>query len=197
MSIPKTPRGIQSRIKKYEEYLNWERRTYGCYDDSSGVRYDIGPLYMLMGDIDGAVRSFNLFKRRFPDDMGDPFQYLTWALALYKKGQVKKAEIKLIQTMLLNLYLVPHIIGEEIEEYNFQNSSSWHEKEMLDYLPAEYANLWDEESIEWAKSVYYGKKATKIREKYIELETILSDEPVGAKRSALVDELYSLKSSLK
>lgn len=197
MKLPKTPRGIQSRIKKYEDALKYEKRTFGGYHDGGGVRYAIGPLYMLMGDVDGAVKSFNLFKRRFPDDVGEPFQYLTWALALYKKGQEKKAETKLIQTILLNLYLVPHIFGEDIDEYTFQHSSNWDEKEMLNYLPEEYAYMWDEESKEWVKSVYYGKKATEIREKYIELETLLSDEPVGPRRSELVKEISALSNSLE
>jgi tetratricopeptide (TPR) repeat protein len=197
MNFPKTPRGIKSRIKKYEDFLKYEKRKFGFYHDGGGVRYAIGPLYMLMGDVEGAVKSFNLFKRRFPDDIGEPFQYLIWTLALYKKGQKKKAETKLMQTMLLNLYLFPHVFGEEIKRFDFHHSLSWNEKEMLEYLPEEYENLWDEDSKEWAKSVYYGHKASKIRAKYIELETLLSDEPVDPRRSELVKEISALSDSLE
>ncbi len=197
MKLPKTKRGIQSRIKNYEDFLKYEKRTFGYYNDGGGVRYIIGPLYMLMGDIDGAVKSFNLFQRRFPDDAGQPFQYLTWILALYKKGKVKKAETKLMQTMLINLYLVPYIFGDDINKYNFRHFLNSETKEILAYLPDEYANLWDKEAKEWAKSVYYGNDATVLREKYIKLNTLLSNEPVGPRRSELVKEIYNLKNSLR
>lgn len=44
MKLPKTPRGIQSRVKKYEEFLKYEKRTFGVCHDGSGVIYAVRPL---------------------------------------------------------------------------------------------------------------------------------------------------------
>lgn len=193
MKLPKTTKGIQSRIKNYEDYLKYEKRTYGGFIDGGGVRYMIGPLYVLMGDFTGALKAFRLFKRRFPDDSGEPFHNLQWALALYKSEKYKEAEAKLINTMFSNLYLVPYIFGEDIPPYEFQHFSNFEEKDTIEYLPEEFLNLWDDESKEWAKSVYYKPETIQLREKYIDLKTLLTKEPVGKKRSELVNELSNLK----
>jgi hypothetical protein len=56
MKLQKTPKGIQLRIKEYEDFLKYEKRTFGEYHDGDGVRYIICPLYMLMGDFEGALK---------------------------------------------------------------------------------------------------------------------------------------------
>jgi len=56
----------------------------GYGGDGYGKRYLLGPLYMLMGDIDGALVSFDWYEAAYPDDGGEPYQYLTWALALFR-----------------------------------------------------------------------------------------------------------------
>lgn len=76
MNIPKTKNGIKKRIEKYEKLLKSEKKKFGFIDDSSGLRYDIGPLYLLMDDIEDCLKSFRWFQKNFPDDCGDPFQYL-------------------------------------------------------------------------------------------------------------------------
>jgi hypothetical protein len=59
--IPEDPKRIRARIRRYERKLEEERREFGCYHDGAGKRYFIGPLYLLMGDLARAVRSFQWF----------------------------------------------------------------------------------------------------------------------------------------
>ncbi len=70
--IPADPNGIWARIRRYERKLQQEKREWGAYHDGAGKRYFIGPLYLLMGDLAGAVQSFHWFAQEFPDDSGDP-----------------------------------------------------------------------------------------------------------------------------
>jgi tetratricopeptide (TPR) repeat protein len=95
MRIPKDPQKIKAQIQRYEQALKQEKKTFDAIDDSAGKRYLLGPLYLLMGDIPGAVKSFAWFAKSFPDDMGEPFQYLCWSLALYRSGKLKEATQKL------------------------------------------------------------------------------------------------------
>ena len=66
-----------------------------------------------MGDTKGALQSYTWFDQIFPDDSDDPLHLLCWTLVLYRMGAWNQAEAKLRQTMLSNLYLVPHVLGIE------------------------------------------------------------------------------------
>ena len=83
--------------------------------DGAGKRYFLGPLYMAMEDLEGALASYEWFDETFPDDTGDCGQYLCWTLALYRARRKQDAEAKLRQTMLMNRYVLPHLFGEEFE----------------------------------------------------------------------------------
>ena len=66
--IPKTPQRIRERIRRYERKLQKEKEESGMIHDGAGKRYFLGPLYLLMDDLDGAVDSFRWFEKEFPDD---------------------------------------------------------------------------------------------------------------------------------
>jgi hypothetical protein len=81
--FPTDPKRIRERIRRYERAL--KRELEGGYGgDGYGKRYLLGPLYMLMGDVEGALASFDWYEDAYPGDGGDPYQYLTWALALFR-----------------------------------------------------------------------------------------------------------------
>lgn len=103
--IPADPKKIWARIRRYERKLQQEKREWGTYHDGAGKRYLIGPLYLLAGDLAGAVRSFQWFDQEFPDDSGDPGQYLCWTLAMYRTEHPHEAVAKLRETMLQNRVL--------------------------------------------------------------------------------------------
>jgi hypothetical protein len=138
--FPKEPKKIRQRIRRYERGLRKEYEKFGFIHDGFGKRYLLGPLYMILGDTPGAIKSFEWFEKTFPDDIGEPFQYLCWTLALYRSGDLEAAARKLRQTMLSNLYLIPHLLGSEQEELSgmlpIQNRRimlSTHRMKFLDY----------------------------------------------------------------
>ena len=109
--FPKDPKKIRERIRRYERALRKEHQKFGFIDDGYGKRYLLGPLYLLLGDVQGAIKSFEWFDQTCVDDAGEPFQYLCWTLALYRAGKIEAGTQKLLQTMLSNLYLIPHLVG--------------------------------------------------------------------------------------
>ena len=60
------PRHIKTRIRSYERSLRQEKKRFGFIHDGSGKRYLLGPLYLLMGDTEGALKSFSWFEKMFP-----------------------------------------------------------------------------------------------------------------------------------
>ena len=100
--FPTDPQKIKTQITRYERELRKEYETHRFIDDSSGKRYLLGPLYLLLGDVAGAIKSFAWFEQMFPDDMGEPAHTLCWTLGLYRAGDKTGATQKLLHTMLSN-----------------------------------------------------------------------------------------------
>jgi hypothetical protein len=193
--FPTDPRKIKERIKRYEDDLHKEKKKYRFISDGSGKRYMIGPMYLLLGDISGAGKSFEWFEKEFSEDSGEPFHLLCWALALYKSNNTGKAEKKLRRAMLSNLYLLPYLVGIERPALDIWQSTNWEGKEYVEQGPIELLELWDEQALGWAKELYQNESFRKVRERTIEIFRLLKTEPVGPKRSILVKELSALRYS--
>ena len=184
---------IRAKIRRYERILRNERAEHGFISDGYGKRYLLGTMYMQLGNIEGAMESFEWFQRTFPDDVGEPFQYLCWALALFRVGKLDAAKKKLVQTMLMNLYLVPHLLNAEISRLEIWHGSNIEEPEYLEYLPEEYLDLWDEDALAWARSVYENQRIQQVLEKCISIRTRLKHEQPGPIRSQLIAEEQELE----
>jgi tetratricopeptide (TPR) repeat protein len=200
LEFPNEPKKIRARIRRYERKLRKEYEATGFYGDGYGKRYLLGPLYLLMGDLEGALKSFEWFAQTFPDDTGEPIQNLCWALALYRSGNLAEATLKLRQAMLSNLYLIPRLLGiaqDKLDiaqdELDFGYYFNLFQKEDVEYMPPEIWALWDEVALQWAEETYYSPGFQQVRDRFIEIQEQLKSEPRGPKRSELVDEAFRLQ----
>ena len=141
-----------------------------------------------MGDLEGALESFRWFDKTFPDDCGEPGQYLCWTLALHRAGRIQAARCKLGETMLQNLYLIPRLLGIDREPIETSYGSNWEWLEYLDDVPPEYFSMWDAGTIEWARESYENHEFQRVERRVIEINRALENMPVGRERSALVNE---------
>lgn len=161
--------------------------------DGYGKRYLLGPLYMLLGDVDGALASFDWFEKAYPGDRGDPYQFLTWALALYRGELRHEAFNKLYCTMLENLYLVPHLLGQNIERHEIWHGCNTEWPEYALDIPTELLDLWDDESRRWAQDVSMHPAVVEKVARFIDIHRELNTERPGPKRTALVKESYAMR----
>ena len=63
--FPTDPKRIRERIRRCERALKRELEE-GYGGDGYGKRFLLGPLYMLMGDVDGALASFDWYEGAYP-----------------------------------------------------------------------------------------------------------------------------------
>ncbi len=125
--------------------------------------------------------------------LGDPYQYLTWALGLYKGEQKQEAFNKLYSTMLENLYLVPLVLRQTPQPLDIWHGSNLAEMEYAMSIPEELLDLWDDEARQWAQEVSEHPDVDERIARWVEIHRELNAEPAGPKRTALVDESYALR----
>src|SRR5262249_23652389 len=58
-------RKYDAAIEQFREILRRNR------NDNQGVRYILAPLFLLKGDVEGALREYEAFERDYPDDRAD------------------------------------------------------------------------------------------------------------------------------
>jgi hypothetical protein len=189
MTIPNTPKGISSKITKIRSQLSAFKREYGFIDDGSGARYYLSYLYFLLGDNRRSSEYMRWFQKEFPDDTGEPFQLLCWTLMLKRAG--KDTDLSFGKLMLSNIYLIPHLLGEEGPE-EVPHSSNWEGSDFLEYIPERVLDAITEDDLSWIRENYQSERFQKVLNRHIEIEKELEKKPVGDERSALVHELYSL-----
>jgi hypothetical protein len=191
--FPTDPKKLKARIRSYERSLAGE---VGHIDDSYGKRYLLGPMYMLIGDVDGALKSFEWFESKFADDIGEPAQYLCWTLALLKNNLIKEAIEKLYQTMFTNLYLIPVLLGEKVVRSDFRHFTNWEHPEYATETADELFNLWSAKDKKWAREAFYSDSFIAAREKFIMLSKKLDDTDGSKERGDVISEIRAVTKSI-
>ena len=184
---PSDPKKLKARIRSYERSLR-----QGGTNDGYGKRYLLGPMYLLLGDIEGALRHYTWLEQTYPDDIGDPHDRLCWALAHFKAGS-PQANKRLRDALFQNLYLIPHVLGMQIEPYPIWHGSNIAEIDYAEEIPTELCALWDEKAKSWAREFYESPSTQQELKEYLDLEVQLKDEPVGPARNALVEKIWAIK----
>ena len=191
--VPRDATKIKERIRRYERALQAERRREGDYRDGSGKRFLLGPLYLILGDLAGALKSFAWFEATFPDSTDEAPHVLCWSLALHRAGQEAKAQRMLRRTMLANLYILPRLLGLEVRRHDIWHGCNTAEPSYLSWVPAEYWALWSDAERRWAAELWQSEEFRNARERYIEQGHALKSLPPGAERNRVVDKIRRLE----
>lgn len=164
--------------------------------DGFGKRYFLGPFYLILGDIQGAIESYEWFEREFSDDVGEPGQCLCWVLAHYRSGDKVAAAQRLLKADLENLYMFPALFGWEPKKHEMWHGSNWQWIEYLEEIPREYFALWKTVELNWAMGVYQSPTMQELRKRHIEIREALKGEKDREKRRLLIEEDSRLRSTV-
>lgn len=184
-----TAKKLKSRANRARRELLKEKETYGSIHDRAGKRYLIPVFYVLSGDIEKALEFYAWFKKEFPDDIGEPVFDLYWALALYRRGDIDKARIRLQSAMLQNIYLLPFLFNEPIDKLNIWHASNLEYPEYLQAVEEYLAEPTSEERA-WIKKEFYSERFSRLYEHYVDTYQKLLDEKDIEKRRKILDEWY-------
>lgn len=102
---PKQIERIRTKIVNIKRTLADEKRKYGGYDDSRGLRYMPPSYFIQLEDYKGGLTYLRWFSKTFSDDSGFPDFLFEWTLILFKCGKLVDANEKAIETLRANPYL--------------------------------------------------------------------------------------------
>lgn len=197
INFPDTEKKLKGRISSYKSALNKEKKHYGCINDGAGKRYSLFSLYFVLNDLKKSEKYFEWYKEEFDDDVGEPIQKLCWALSLYRMNKIDDAKYMLADLMLLNLYIIPRLLGQDIKEYDIWHYSSNADYVYFDYIFDEVLEALSEEDKNWIKEQYDSFVFRRIRQRYIEIYGQLQSVKDVPSRRKLLDESNSLLDQLK
>lgn len=111
-------------------------------NDNQGIRYLIGPLYQLAGDLEGALKAYDRFSKDYGEDDGDPHHSFCWGLAIYESGDREHAVTKWRRACFENIYIAPLLLREPLppEDIRLFTNLMWpdHAQEYIGL----YGDLW-------------------------------------------------------
>ena len=114
---------VKTKIKRIRGVLAAEKRTFGAYDDSRGLRYMPPQLYIQIADFSGAMTYLKWFQKNFEGDMGFPDFLFEWTLILFMNKRFREAEKKAFETFCSNTYLFDKFFGKPvIAVYKYESS---------------------------------------------------------------------------
>lgn len=189
---PKQIERIQNKITRIKRALAADKRLWGDYHDSRGLRYLPPALYLRLQDYKGAMRYFNWFHKNFSDDAGYPIFLFEWTITLFKNGKIKDAEKKALQTFLSNTFLIDKFLEKELLNLNIREHSNWESPSLVENLIYKHSDAELLDFSEWLSQFVISEKFCQYANEFIHIEKKLQTEPVGKNRSKLVNRQYSL-----
>jgi hypothetical protein len=185
---PTDPKKIGAKIRRIER--NFEKDP--DYRDGGGGRFLLGPFYLLLGDLQGALEHYKWFEKKFPDSGDEPVDAMCWTLAMYRSNQETEAEFRLRRAYLANPYFIPALLGLPHGQPEVQRSSNWEHEEFVTETPPEFLNMWTPEERVWLKAKWQSSEFTSFVKTHIGLCQQLSGAEVGPHRSELVNQLFAM-----
>lgn len=185
---------VKLKIGKYKKALAADKRNWGGeYHDGQGIRYIIPALYIKISDYKGGLKYFAWFDKNFPDDSGYPIFLFEWTFVLFKCGKLLEAENKAHITFFSNTYLHDKFLGKEPLQLYKNESSNWEYESLVEHFIYTSKDTEFTEFGEWVETVLQSCIFLDKANEFIELERQLKDEPVGKRRSEIVNRLSKFK----
>ena len=167
-----------------------EQQKYGFIDDGAGKRYQIGPLFVLAGELKKAVDFFEWYQNFFAEDSGEPLHYLFWSLALYRTENLEKANTKLLETMVQNIYLLPTLLVAPPASYDMWHSSNRQDLGYFAEIPAEYIPELSAEERSWIKSQLESFRFRRVLDENVSTYRALKTEKNVEKRRQILRQWH-------
>jgi hypothetical protein len=182
----------KNQIATIRKILADEKRKYGDYDDSRGLRYAPPQYFIKLNDFKGAMTYYRWFQKNFSDDIGAPMFLFEWCITLFKNGKLLEAENKAIETFTANTYLIDKFLDRPFHPFDMIDNANWHREQIKSHLPYQKEEERFRPFTQWLSLFVESTRYKAVTAEFLEIEVRLLTEPVGALRSELVHRKHRL-----
>lgn len=173
---PKQEQRIRDKIKKIRATLTSEKRRFGCYDDSRGLRYLPLGLYLKLQDYKGGLVYSRWFTRNFPDDIGFPDFLFEWAVILFMNHKHHDAEKKILECYFSNTYILDKFFDKPSVPIDKAEYSNIDIPEFTQYFTYSYKLSELRSFSEWLSDFIQTEKFISISKRFIDSRIKLKNE---------------------
>ena len=166
---------IKRKLKIYERNFKKDPD----YRDGTGSRFLMGPYYLCLDDLEGAVSHYAWFWNKFSDSIDEPFHALGRIVTELRQEHEQNAQSLLKRLYAANPYLLSHILKMDIKGMEIPSHSSWEDKPYITNAPKELYSYLSCEEIGWFKQAWVEKEFSEFVEAYNNIQRALKNEPVG------------------
>jgi hypothetical protein len=187
---PKQADRLRKKIADIRRVLAAEKKKFGTYDDSRGLRYFPTRYYVQLGDFKGGLTYLRWFAKNFPDDAGFPDFLFEWTLTLFKNGKFWDAAQKAVETHRADIHLLDAFLGRpstpvepweqvpfDTGTYTLYFASLGRQSDLADFA-------------EWLGELTLTEAFLTSSSRFIDLQRQLHGETDLEKRRSLVRQLY-------
>lgn len=190
---PKQAERLKKKITSVKQKLAAEKRQYGCYDDSRGLRYLPTRYFIQIADYSGGLKYLHWFDKNFPDDGGFPEFLFESTIILFKTGKIKEAEKKAFQTFCANPYWLNKFFGRPMELLDMWHGSNTTTIEYTDALEHTHQQAALSDFAEWLGKLISTSGFMERSAEYIDINKRLKTETDKEIRYYLVRRAFQLR----
>lgn len=189
---PKQADRLRREITAIRRTLTAEKRKFGGYDDSRGLRYLPTRYYVQLADFAGGLTYLRWFWRNFPTDVGFADFLFEATIILFKQGKLKDASQQAMLTYRADRQLLARFVGTPAPP-----AEAWENPPLAAEAYARYFATLGSPAIlldvaEWVGELTSSDEFIASAEQFSNLHRQLHSEQDREKRGHLLAQLYPL-----
>jgi len=192
---PKQIENLKKKIADIKRILAAEKRRFGCYDDSRGLRYLPTAYFVRLGAYSGGLAYLKWFHKNFPDDGGFPEFLFESAILFFKTGRRKEAGNNAFRTFCSNPYWLDRFFGRPLIPLDIWHPSNTGTAEYTESLAYSSKQPDLSDFSEWLRDLVASEDFARRCNKYIDIFCRLKTETDKEMRRLLVQEAFQLEQS--
>lgn len=193
---PKQIERLRTKIFNIKRTLAAEKRKFGCYDDSRGLRYLPIKYYIQIQDYKGGLTYLRWFGKNFPDDGSFPDFLFEWTIILFKCGKTKEAAKKAFETFCANTYLFDKFFDRPFTPVDKWEGSNLEVPGFTEYLDYSSGSPELADYSEWLDNLIATEDFKSRCDKYIAIHKLLKTEGNWETRHYLIMKARELEETM-
>ena len=187
---PKQADRLRRHITAIRRSLAAEKRKFGGYDDSRGLRYLPTRSYVQLADFAGGLTYLRWFWRNFPTDVGFADFLFEATIILFKQGKLQEARQQATATFRADRQLLARFLGQPAPPAEAWENAPLAAESYTRYFATlgSPATLLD--VAEWVGELTSSEEFLASAQQFSDLRRQLHGEQDGEKRRHLLDQLY-------